>query len=138
MQSGVWNAMSYGLPTAIVAKMEFPKRDVVALAGDGAFLMTIGDLPTAAEYGANILMVILNDGAFGQTYMQQTGLYGHTYGTTFKSPNFAAIAEACGAEGIRVTDPDDVEEALRQAQATTRTRPALVEVMVAERPYPKL
>src|SRR5262249_33905245 len=44
MQSGVWNAMSYGLPTAIVAKMEFPRRDVVALAGDGAFLMTIGDL----------------------------------------------------------------------------------------------
>ncbi|MEK6712243.1 MAG: thiamine pyrophosphate-binding protein, partial [Nitrospinota bacterium] len=70
MQSGVWNAMSYGLPTAIVAKMEFPGRDVVALAGDGAFLMTIGDLPTAAEYGANILMVILNDGAFGQTFMQ--------------------------------------------------------------------
>ena len=49
MQSGVWNAMSYGLPTAIVAKMEFPGRDVVALAGDGAFLMTIGDLPTAAD-----------------------------------------------------------------------------------------
>jgi acetolactate synthase-1/2/3 large subunit len=109
MQSGVWNAMSYGLPTAIVAKMEFPQRDVVALAGDGAFLMTIGDLPTAAEYGANILMVILNDGAFGQTYMQQTNIYGHTYGTTFRSPNFAGIAESCGAKGIRVTDPRDVE-----------------------------
>ncbi|MGH8635395.1 MAG: thiamine pyrophosphate-binding protein, partial [Burkholderiales bacterium] len=83
MQSGVWNAMSYGLPTAMVAKMEFPGRDVIALAGDGAFLMTIGDLPTAAEYGANILMIVLNDGAFGQTFMQQTNLYGHTYGTTF-------------------------------------------------------
>jgi len=83
-------------------------------------------------------MVILNDGAFGQTFMQQTGLYGHTYGTTFTSPNFAAIAEACGAEGIRVDDPADVEEALRQGLATTRTRPALIEVMVAERPYPKL
>ena len=102
MQSGVWNAMSYALPTAIVAKMEFPERDVVALAGDGAFLMTIGDLPTAGEYGANILMVILNDGAFGQTFMQQTNIYGHTYGTTFKSPNFAEMAEACGAKGIRV------------------------------------
>ena len=138
MQSGVWNAMSYGLPTAIVAKMEFPERDVVALAGDGAFLMTIGDLPTAAEYGANILMVILNDGAFGQTFMQQTNIYGHTYGTTFKSPNFAGIAEACGAKGIRVTDPGDVEDALRQGLAATKHQPALVEVMVAERPYPKL
>ena len=138
MQSGVWNAMSYGLPTAIVAKMEFPNRDVVALAGDGAFLMTIGDLPTAAEYGANILIIILNDGAFGQTYMQQTNIYGHTYGTTFQSPNFAEIARACGAEGIRVTDPKDVEGALRQGLAATKHKPALIEVMVAESPYPKI
>jgi pyruvate dehydrogenase (quinone)/pyruvate oxidase len=138
MQSGVWNAMSYALPTAIVAKMEFPNRDVVALAGDGAFLMTIGDLPTAGEYGANILMVILNDGAFGQTFMQQTNIYGHTYGTTFKSPNFAEIAQACGAEGIRVSDPKEVEGALRQGLAATKHQPALVEVMVAEHAYPKL
>ncbi len=138
MQSGVWNAMSYGLPTAIVAKMEFPARDVVALAGDGAFLMTIGDLPTAVEYGANVLMIILNDGAFGQTFMQQTNIYGHTYGTTFKSPNFAEIAKACGAAGIRVTDPKQLVEVLRQGLAATRDKPALVEVMVAEHPYPKI
>jgi len=130
--------MSYGLPTALVAKMEFPDRDVVALAGDGAFLMTSGDLPTAAEYGANILIVILNDGAFGQTFMQQTNIYGHTYGTTFHSPHFADMAKACGAEGIRVSDPAEVESALRQGLAATRHRPALVEVMVAERPYPKI
>lgn len=138
MQSGVWNAMSYGLPTALVAKMEFPDRDVVALAGDGAFLMTLGDLPTAAEYGANIVMVVLNDGAFGQTFMQQTNIYGHTYGTTFQSPNFAEIARACGAEGIRVTEPGEVESALRHALAATKRQPALVEVMVAQRPYPKI
>jgi acetolactate synthase-1/2/3 large subunit len=138
MQSGVWNAMSYALPTAIVAKMEFPRRDVVALAGDGAFLMTIGDLPTAAEYGANIVMVVLNDGAFGQTTLQQAGLYGHTYGTTFHSPDFVGIAKACGAEGIRVTDPGEVEDALRQAVAVTQQRPALVEIMVSRAPYPKL
>jgi len=138
MQSGVWNAMSYGLPTAIVAKMEFPGRNVVAIAGDGAFLMTSGDLPTAAEYGANILIIILNDGAFGQTFMQQTNIYGHTYGTTFKSPHFADLAKACGVEGIRVSDPKDVEGALRQALAATKHQPALLEVMVADRPYPKI
>jgi len=138
MQSGVWNAMSYGLPTAIVAKMEFPGRDVVALAGDGAFLMTIGDLPTAAEYGANILMIVLNDGAFGQTFMQQSNLYGHTYGTAFRSPDFAQIARSCGADGIRVTDPNVVEGALRQGLAATKKRPALVEVMVGRHRYPKI
>jgi thiamine pyrophosphate-dependent acetolactate synthase large subunit-like protein len=138
MQSGVWNAMSYGLPTAIVAKMEFPERDVVALAGDGAFLMTSGDLPTAVEYGANVLMIVFNDGAFGQTYMQQSNLYGHTYGTSFRSPDFAQIAKACGAEGIRVSEPKDVEGALRQGLAATRMKPALVEVMVSRPPYPKI
>ena len=138
MQSGVWNAMSYALPTAIVAKMEFPRRDVVALAGDGAFLMTIGDLPTAVEYGANILMIVLNDGAFGQTLMQQTNIYGHVYGTTFRSPNFADIATACGAKGIRVTEPHDVESALREGLAATKDVPVLVDVLVADSPYPKL
>ena len=137
MQSGVWNAMSYALPTAMVAKMQFPARDVVALAGDGAFLMTLGDLPTAAEYGANVLMIVLNDGAFGQTFMQQANIYGHTYGTSFHSPDFSEIASACGAEGIRVTNPEDVEGALRHGLAATKQGPALVEVMVAVRPYPK-
>jgi thiamine pyrophosphate-dependent acetolactate synthase large subunit-like protein len=138
MQSGVWNAMSYGFPTAMVAKMQFPDRQVVALVGDGAFLMTIGDLPTAVEYGANVLIVVLNDGAFGQTYMQQTNIYGHTYGTSFKSPNFADIARACGAEGIRVSEPGELERALRRGLTATKERPALVEVMVADRPYPKM
>jgi thiamine pyrophosphate-dependent acetolactate synthase large subunit-like protein len=100
--------------------------------------MTIGDLPTAAEYGANVLMIVLNDGAYGQTYMQQSNIYGHTYGTAFKSPNFAEIAGACGAEGIRVTDPKDIEGALRRGLAATRTKPVLVEVMVARHPYPKI
>jgi acetolactate synthase I/II/III large subunit len=138
MQSGVWNAMSYALPTAIAAKLEYPRRDVVALAGDGAFLMTIGDLPTAAEYGANILMVVANNGTFGQTFMQQATIYGHSYGTTFISPNFVDIAKACNVHGIRVSDPQDVESALRQGLAATARQPALVEVMIGDHPYPKL
>jgi acetolactate synthase-1/2/3 large subunit len=138
MQSGVWNAMSFALPSALVAKMEFPDRDVVALAGDGAFLMTIGDLPTAVEYGANIVMVVMNNGAFGQTYMQQQNIYGHTFGTSFESPDFAAIARACGAEGIRVSDPKDVADALKTGLAATKDRPALIEMMVADHPYPKV
>jgi acetolactate synthase-1/2/3 large subunit len=138
MQSGVWNAMSYALPTAMVAKMEFPQRDVVALAGDGAFLMTIGDLPTATEYGANVLCVVMNNNCFGQTTMQQQTIYGHVYGTLFQSPDFAGMARACGAEGIRVTDSKHVEEALHQGLAATKRSPALVEVMVKDHPYPKL
>jgi len=138
MQSGVWNAMSFALPTALVAGMEMPDRDVVALAGDGAFLMTSGDLPTAAEYGANILMVIMNNGAFGQTFAQQQNIYGHTFGTTFSSPDFAAMARSCGAAGIRVSDPKQLADALRDGLAATRERPALVEIMIADSPFPSL
>jgi thiamine pyrophosphate-dependent acetolactate synthase large subunit-like protein len=70
--------------------------------------------------------------------MQQSNLYGHTYGTAFKSPDFAEIARACGAEGIRVTDPRHVEDALRQGVTATRNKPVLVEVMVGRHPYPKI
>jgi thiamine pyrophosphate-dependent acetolactate synthase large subunit-like protein len=83
-------------------------------------------------------MIVLNDGAFGQTFMQQSNIYGHTYGTAFQSPDFAAIAKACGAESIRVNDPIDVEGALRQGLAATKNRPALVEVIVGRHPYPKI
>jgi acetolactate synthase-1/2/3 large subunit len=138
MQSGVWNAMSYGFPSAMVAKLECPERDVIGIAGDGAFLMTSGDLPTAAEYGANILMIVMNNGTFGQTFMQQQGLYGHTYGTSFVSPDFSLMAKACGCEGIRVSDPAGLEDALRQGLQATRHKPVLLEVMTGDYPYPKV
>ena len=84
--------------------------------------MTIGDLPTAAEYGANILMVVMNNGTFGQTFMQQPNIYGHTYGTAFQSPNFAEIAKACGAEGIRVTEPGERAALLGQCRSIAASR----------------
>ncbi|MDH5749962.1 MAG: thiamine pyrophosphate-dependent enzyme, partial [Rhodospirillales bacterium] len=93
---------------------------------------------TAVEYGANILMVVMNNSAWGQTYMQQQNIYGHTFGTTFASPDFAAMARSCGAAGIRVSDPKQVTDALRDGLKETRDRPALVEMMVADRPYPSL
>jgi pyruvate dehydrogenase (quinone) len=82
--------------------------------------------------------VVANNGTFGQTFMQQANIYGHTYGTTFVSPNFSDIAKACNVQGIRVSDPKDVESALRQGLAETAQRPALVEVMVGDHPYPKI
>ena len=127
MQSGVWNAMSFGLPTAIVAKLEHPERDVIGLSGDGAFMMTFGDFITAVELKANIVMVVLNDGAFGQMIPQQTKNYGSPYECEFLSPNFADFARACGALGIRVKDPREIKNAVQIAlKADT---PAIVEVM---------
>ena len=127
MQSGVWNAMSFGLPTAIVAKLEHPERDVIGLSGDGAFMMTMGDLITVVELKANIVMVVLNDGAFGQMIPQQTTNYGSAYECEFLSPNFAEFAHACGALGIRVEDPNEINNAVQTALKAGV--PAIVEVM---------
>jgi thiamine pyrophosphate-dependent acetolactate synthase large subunit-like protein len=129
MQSGVWNAMSFALPTAIVAKMVFPERDVIGIAGDGASLMTIGDFVTACDYSANIIMVVFNDGAYSQMIGQQQRLYGTVYGLDFKSPDFAAIAEACGGLGIRVEEPGDLAGALEKALSAGV--PAIVDVVTS-------
>ncbi len=134
MQSGVWNAMSFALPTAIVAKMEYPARDVIGLVGDGAFLMTIGDFVTASEYGANVVMIVLNDGSYGQIDRQQQNLYGAAYGCDFKSPRFADMARSFDAFGVRVEDPADLDDAI--ARALAANKPAIVEVMTRERPLP--
>jgi acetolactate synthase-1/2/3 large subunit len=134
MQSGVWNAMSFCLPTAIVAKLEHPERDVVGIAGDGAFLMTIGDFPTAVEYGANAVFVIFNDGAFSQMVGQQEKLYGSAYGCHFDSPDFAGIANACGGLGIRVEEPGELGPALKEALAADT--PAIIDVVTTFRPTP--
>lgn len=136
MQSGVWNAMSFALPTAIVAKMEFPERDVIGIAGDGAALMTIADFVSAVEYGANFVYVIFNDGAYSQMIGQQENLYGKAYGCEFKSPNFAEIAEACGGLGIRVEEPEDLPGALKRALAADV--PSIVDVTTAYYELPPL
>jgi len=134
LQSGVWNAMSFCLPTAIVAKLEFPDRQVVGISGDGAFLMTIGDFVTACEYGANAVFVIFNDGAFSQMIGQQERLYGQAYGCEFQSPNFAEIANACGGIGIRVEKPDSLVPALEKAFSADV--PSIVDVSTTYKPIP--
>ena len=67
--------------------------------------MTIGDFVTASEYGADIVMIVLNDGSYGQIDRQQQNLYGAAYGCDFKSPNFAEMARSFDAFGVRVEDP---------------------------------
>ena len=134
MQSGVWNAMSFALPTAIVAKLEYPERDVVSLIGDGAFLMTMGDFITACEMRTNIVFVILNDGAYGQMIPQQMDQYGSTYGVEFLSPDFSEFARSCGAIGIRVEEPGEIEGSIKFA--LNADGPAIVEFMTKVYPLP--
>ncbi len=134
LQSGMWNSMGFSLPSAIVAKLIHPKRRVVGVVGDGAFLMSIGDFGTALEQGANVVMVVLNDSAFGMIYRLQMTFYGRAYGYEIASPDFAGLARGFGAFGIRVEEPGKLAGALREALSAGQ--PAIVDVITGDYPYP--
>lgn len=134
LQSGMWNAMGLALPSAIAAKLLFPRRQVVAVAGDGALLMSLGEFGTALELGTPFTLLVLNDGAYGMIQKLQVQAYGRTLGCEFRSPDFAALAREFGGVGLRVEDPADLAPALRKALEAGV--PSVVDVVTGDYPYP--
>lgn len=122
-------AMGYGVPAAVGAKIAFPDRTVVALAGDGCFLMNGQELATAMQYDAPVIVIVVNNGMYGTIRMHQEREYpAHVSGTALRNPDFAALARAYGARGATVTATGDFEPALREALAATV--PTLIEIQV--------
>jgi acetolactate synthase I/II/III large subunit len=120
-------AMGYGFPAAIAAKLRHPERIVVALAGDGCFLMTGSELATAALYGANVVVLVVNNGMYGTIRMHQERAYpGRVIGTDLLNPDFAGYARAFGAHGTLVERTEDFPDALEAALAAGT--PALIEL----------
>ncbi|MGH2376074.1 MAG: biosynthetic-type acetolactate synthase large subunit [bacterium] len=117
--SGGLGAMGFGFPAAMGAKFARPDRTVVAVVGDGGFMMTIQDLITAVEHQQSLPIVVLNNMALGMVRQWQTFFYrGRLSSSILRNPDFARIAEAFGARGMRVDRPDQVEPALRAALET--------------------
>jgi acetolactate synthase-1/2/3 large subunit len=113
---GRYGSMGFPLPAAIAAKINFPKRQVVAVVGDGAFLMTAMDFHTAIKYNLGIVVIVMNDRQYGVIWQLQNLLYnGRTFATETESPNFAEYARICGGIGIKVRDPKDLRDALEKA-----------------------
>ncbi|MDQ3126920.1 MAG: thiamine pyrophosphate-dependent enzyme, partial [Chloroflexota bacterium] len=113
-------AMGYGLPAAIAAALVHRDRAVVAIAGDGGFAMTMAELETAVREKANIIAVVFDNERYGTIRMHQDRRGGGADGaiaTDLGPIDFAAIARACGARGIRVESDAAFEQALRQALA---------------------
>jgi acetolactate synthase-1/2/3 large subunit len=94
-------AMGFGLPAAIAAKLAAPERTVVALVGDGGFAMGGLELATAVREGLDLMVVVCSDGHLGQIRLQQLGEYGSTHGTMLPEMDCAAVAEAVGAGYVR-------------------------------------
>jgi len=123
-------SMGYGLPAAVSAKLEQPKHEVICLAGDGCFQMTMQEFGTAAEYGANIIVLVVNNGHYGTIRMHQQQHYPkRPSGTQMKNPNFAALAHTYGCHGERVETDDDFPTALDRARKSGK--PAILDLIVS-------
>ncbi|MEM6587754.1 MAG: thiamine pyrophosphate-binding protein [Pseudomonadota bacterium] len=125
-------SMGYGLPAAVAAKLTHPDRDVICLAGDGCFQMTCQEFGTACEFGANIVVLICDNGMYGTIRMHQERAYpGRPSGTALRNPDFAAWAESYGAFGQRVTRDEDFPDAF--AAARSAGKPAILHLITDPR-----
>jgi acetolactate synthase-1/2/3 large subunit len=111
-------AMGYGLPAAIAASLIAPERQVVALCGDGGLGMTMNELETAVRMGARPVVIVFDNGRYGTIAMHQANAHLPAVATSLGPIDFAAIARACGAEGVGVSDDQSFEPALRAALAS--------------------
>lgn len=110
-------SMGYGLPAAIAAKLHHPDRDVICLAGDGCFQMVSQEFGTACQQGANIIILISDNGMYGTIRMHQQRKYpGRPSGTALSNPDFAALARAYGGYGDTVEATSDFAPAFAKAQ----------------------
>lgn len=112
-------SMGYGLPAAIAAKLRHPDREVICLAGDGCFQMTSQEFGTAAQAGAAVIVIVVDNGIYGTIRMHQERDYpGRISATSLVNPDFAAVARAYGAFGATVRTTADFAPALEQARAS--------------------
>ncbi|RVT82191.1 thiamine pyrophosphate-binding protein [Rhodobacteraceae bacterium CCMM004] len=131
-------SMGYGLPAAVAAKLRHPDRDVVCLAGDGCFQMIAQEFGTACQEGANVVVLISNNGMYGTIRMHQERHYpGRVSGTRMRNPDFAAWAQSYGGFGAMVTEDAGFAKAF--AAARSAGVPAILDLKVsAEALSPKL
>lgn len=111
--------MGFGLPAAMGAAVGRPDSLVVDIAGDGSVQMTSQELATAVINKIPIKVAVLNNGYLGMVRQWQELFYNRRYSNTDlkrgTSPDFVKLAEAYGAKGIRVTEPEEVDDALKEA-----------------------
>ena len=107
--------MGAGLPSAIMAAMLYPKRRVLAVCGDGGFMMNSQELETAVRLKLNLVVLILDDNGYGMIRWKQAVDHFTDWGLTFGNPNFVKYAEAYGAKGARVAATEALVPTLETA-----------------------
>ncbi|MGQ0735259.1 MAG: thiamine pyrophosphate-binding protein [Acidobacteriota bacterium] len=120
MSNGL-SGMAYGLSAAIGAKLARPDAPVLAAVGDGGFSMNAQELETAERAGAPFVTVVLEDGSYSLIKLAQEGRKLEPYRMDFGRIDTVKMAEACGVEALRTSNPDELGDAARRAVATRRS-----------------
>ncbi len=121
-------AMGFGVPAAVAAKIVRPNSEVVAVSGDGDFLMSAQEMATAAQYGAAVIFLVVDNGAYGTIRMHQERDYpGRVIATELANPDFVAFARSFGAFAVRVEETAAFPAALSAARASGG--PALIHLV---------
>jgi acetolactate synthase-1/2/3 large subunit len=110
--------MGAGLPSAMASAMVYPDRKVMAICGDGGFMMNSQEMETAVRLGLNITVLILNDGSYGMIRWKQANMGFKDWGLTYGNPDFVKYAEAYGANGHRVESAAHLPELLKHCLDT--------------------
>ena len=121
-------SMGISLPGAIAAKLVHPDRKVVALCGDGGFLMNSQELETATRIGANVTVVVWRDDGYGLIDWKQRNEFGRPFAVEFGNPDFVAYAQSFGIAGFRAGSSDALYPTLMRA--LQHDGPSLVEVPI--------
>jgi pyruvate dehydrogenase (quinone) len=121
-------SMANAMAQAIGAQAAIPGRQVISLSGDGGFSMLMGDFLSLVQLRLPVKVVVFNNGALGFIELEQKSTGFLPFGTEFKNPNFAAMAEAAGVRGIRLEHPDEVEAGI--TAALNHNGPVLIDAVV--------
>jgi acetolactate synthase-1/2/3 large subunit len=111
-------SMGAGLPSAMAAAIVYPQRKVMAICGDGGFMMNSQELETAVRLNMNLTVVIVNDSAYGMIRWKQAAMGYEDYGLSYNNPDFVKYAESYGASGHRVTSGEELKSMLSQCLDT--------------------
>ena len=132
---GYQGTLGYAAPTAMGVKVGRPDRKVLAISGDGGFMFNVQELATAAQHGIDLVLVLFNDGAYGNVKRFQQQLFdGKEIAVDLKNPDFMKLADAFGIQGLRAKSPPELERAI--ARGFDTPGPTLIEYPIGEVPDP--
>jgi len=121
-------SMANAMAQALGAQAACPGRQVISFSGDGGFSMLMGDLISLKQLDLPVKIVVFNNGSLGFVALEQMSTGFLDFGTELANPNFASMAESMGIRGVRIENPDEVEDSI--AQALAHPGPVLVDAVV--------